>query len=77
MRRRFASICGSRTSSGMELMGPAGTDAALRDWVLVGALMVTALLEGVLRDDVAWRPVATIVAVGLAPVLLGLPSVRD
>ncbi len=41
-----------------------------RDWVLVGALMVTALLEGVLRDDVAWRPVATIVAVGLAPVLL-------
>ena len=41
-----------------------------RDWVLVGALMVTALLEGVLRDDVAWRPFVTIVAVGLAPVLL-------
>ncbi|MFD6066217.1 sensor histidine kinase [Amycolatopsis lurida] len=41
-----------------------------RDWVLVAALMVTALLEGVLRDDVAWRPFATIVAVGLAPVLL-------
>ena len=40
-----------------------------RDWVLVGALMVTALLEGVLRDDVAWRPFATIVAVGLAPVI--------
>jgi signal transduction histidine kinase len=38
--------------------------------VLVGALMVTALLEGVFRDDVAWRPFATIVAVGLAPVLL-------
>src|SRR4051794_41589677 len=32
--------------------------------------MVTALLEGVLRDDVAWRPFATIVAVGLAPVML-------
>src|SRR6476660_1210838 len=32
--------------------------------------MVTALLEGVLRDDVAWRPFATIVAVGLAPALL-------
>ncbi|MBZ3906439.1 sensor histidine kinase [Streptomyces scabiei] len=32
--------------------------------------MVTALLEGVLRDDVAWRPFATIVAVGLAPLLL-------
>ncbi len=41
-----------------------------RDWVLVGVLMVTALLEGVLRDDVAWRPVVTIVTVGLAPVLL-------
>ncbi|MEU5159433.1 sensor histidine kinase [Streptomyces sp. NPDC020875] len=41
-----------------------------RDWVLVGVLMVTALLEGALRDGVAWRPFATIVAVGLAPVLL-------
>ncbi|HEV8162959.1 MAG TPA: histidine kinase dimerization/phosphoacceptor domain-containing protein, partial [Actinomycetota bacterium] len=41
-----------------------------RDWVLVGVLMVTALLEGVLRDDVAWRPLATILAVVLAPVLL-------
>ena len=41
-----------------------------RDWVLIGVLMVTALLEGVLRADVTWRPFATIVAVGLAPVLL-------
>lgn len=41
-----------------------------RDWVLVGVPMVTALLEGVLREDVTWRPFATIVAVGLAPVLL-------
>jgi hypothetical protein len=41
-----------------------------RDWVLVGVVMVAALLEGVLRDDVAWRPVVTIVTVGLAPVLL-------
>jgi signal transduction histidine kinase len=41
-----------------------------RDWVLVGVVMVTALLEGVFRDDVAWRPLVTIVAVGLAPVLL-------
>ncbi|WP_290055726.1 sensor histidine kinase [Amycolatopsis solani] len=52
---------------------PRATDAperVSRDWVLVGALMVTALLEGILRDDVAWRPFATIVAVGLAPVLL-------
>ncbi|WP_238782968.1 sensor histidine kinase [Streptomyces monomycini] len=52
---------------------PRATDApgrVSRDWVLVGVLMVTALVEGVLRDDVAWRPFATIVAVGLAPVLL-------
>jgi signal transduction histidine kinase len=41
-----------------------------RDWVLVGALMVTALLEGSFREEVAWRPLVTIVAVGLAPVLL-------
>jgi len=41
-----------------------------RDWVLVGALMATALLEGALREDVTWRPFVTIVAVGLAPVLL-------
>ncbi|MGL5810704.1 MAG: sensor histidine kinase [Nocardioides sp.] len=41
-----------------------------RDWVLVGVSMVAALLEGVLRDDVVWRPFATIVAIGLAPVLL-------
>src|SRR3954452_16272734 len=32
--------------------------------------MVTALLEGVLRDDVTWRPFVTIVTVGLAPLLL-------
>src|SRR4051794_21384653 len=32
--------------------------------------MVTALLEGTLRDDVTWRPFVTIVTVGLAPVLL-------
>ncbi len=41
-----------------------------RDWLLVATVMVTALLEGVFRADVPWRPVATIVAVGLAPVLL-------
>ncbi|MFB6525153.1 MULTISPECIES: sensor histidine kinase [unclassified Streptomyces] len=52
---------------------PRATDAperVSRDWVLVGVLIATALLEGVLRDDVAWRPFATSVAVGLAPVVL-------
>lgn len=41
-----------------------------RDWVLVGGAMVAALLEGVLREDVTWRPFVTIVALGLAPLLL-------
>lgn len=52
---------------------PRAADAPARgplDWLLVGVLIVAALLEGVLRDDVAWRPVVTIVAIGLAPVLL-------
>src|SRR3954453_14055435 len=42
-------------------------DRVSRDWVLVGVLMMAALLEGVFRDDVAWRPFATIVAVGRRP----------
>lgn len=41
-----------------------------RDWLLVGVLVVAALLEGVLRDDIAWRPIATILSVALALVLL-------
>ncbi|MCD9197772.1 sensor histidine kinase [Aeromicrobium wangtongii] len=52
---------------------PRAADAparAPRDWVLVAVVLVTALLEGVLRDDVAGRPFVTIVTVGLAPVLL-------
>ena len=36
-----------------------------RDWVLVAALVPTALLEGVLRDDVVWRPVAVLLGVAL------------
>ena len=53
-----------------EPRAPGVPERVSRDWVLVGALMVTALLEGVFRDDVAWRPLVTIVTVGLAPVLL-------
>ncbi|MDQ3326773.1 MAG: histidine kinase dimerization/phosphoacceptor domain-containing protein, partial [Actinomycetota bacterium] len=52
---------------------PRATDApgrVWRDWVLVGVPMVAALLEGAFRPDVTWRPFVTIVAVGLAPVLL-------
>lgn len=55
------------------LAEPRAADAPARvwrDWVLVAVSMVVALLEGVLREDVTWRPFVTIVAVGLAPVLL-------
>lgn len=48
--------------------GPPGR--AGQDRVLVGLVAVAALLEGILREDVAWRPVVTAVAVALAPVLL-------
>ncbi len=41
-----------------------------RDWVLVAALVPTALLEGVLRADVEWRPVSLLLGVGLPFVLL-------
>ncbi|MGW6197137.1 sensor histidine kinase [Kribbella sp. NPDC055110] len=33
-----------------------------RDWVLVAGLLTAVVLEGVLRDDVVWRPVALVVA---------------
>lgn len=41
-----------------------------RDRVLVGVVVVLGLLEGVLSADVTWRPVVTVVTVGVAPVLL-------
>ena len=41
-----------------------------RDWVLVAVLVPTALLEGVLRDDVVWRPVSVLLGVALPWTLL-------
>ena len=41
-----------------------------RDWALVGVLVPTAVLEGSLRDDVVWRPVALALAIGLVFTLL-------
>ena len=41
-----------------------------RDWVLVGALLVTAVAEAIFRPDVPWRPLATVVALLVIPVLL-------
>jgi signal transduction histidine kinase len=41
-----------------------------RDWVLVAVLVPTALLEGLLRDDVVWRPVSVLLGVALPWTLL-------
>jgi signal transduction histidine kinase len=41
-----------------------------RDWALVAVLVPTAILEGVLRAEVVWRPVAIALAVGLVLTLL-------
>ncbi len=41
-----------------------------RDWVLVAVLVPTAVLEGVLREQLVWRPVALVIAVGVACALL-------
>jgi len=41
-----------------------------RDWVLVAALVTTAALEGILREEVVWRPVALVLAVALVFTLL-------
>lgn len=40
------------------------------DWLLAGAFAAAALVEGVLRPDVAWRPLVTVLALALAPALL-------
>jgi signal transduction histidine kinase len=41
-----------------------------RDWVLVGGLLVAALGEAIFRPDVELRPLATVVALLVIPVLL-------
>ena len=41
-----------------------------RDWALVAVLETAALIEGVLRPDVLWRPLAIIFAVVMIPSLL-------
>jgi signal transduction histidine kinase len=40
------------------------------DWLLVGALLVTAAGEAIFRPDVPWRPLATVVALLVIPALL-------
>jgi signal transduction histidine kinase len=40
------------------------------DWVLVAGFEGAALIEGVARPDLAWRPVVTLVAMAVMPALL-------
>jgi signal transduction histidine kinase len=41
-----------------------------RDWALVAILLLTAVLEGIFRSDVPWRPLALVLAVALVFPLL-------
>jgi len=41
-----------------------------RDWLLVGVLLTTVVLEGVLRHDLVWRPVALALGVAVACAML-------
>ena len=41
-----------------------------RDWVLVAGFAVAAVLEGIFRTDLAWRPVVVLVALAIVPTLL-------
>lgn len=40
------------------------------DWLLVGVFAVAALVEGIVRPDVTWRPLVTVLALALIPALL-------
>jgi signal transduction histidine kinase len=53
-----------------EPRAPQPPERVWRDWVLVGLLVPAAVLEGVLRPDVVWRPVAIVLAVALVFPLL-------
>ena len=41
-----------------------------RDWALIAVLLPVILLEGVLAEDLVWRPLSIAVAVALLPLLL-------
>lgn len=40
------------------------------DWLLVGVFTAAALVEGIVRPDLAWRPLVTVLALALMPALL-------
>jgi signal transduction histidine kinase len=50
---------------------PAGAPGRVwRDWVLVGALIPAAVIEGILRPDLPWRVLSVAVTAALVPTLL-------
>lgn len=50
---------------------PAGAPSVGRvDWLLVGAFEAAALVEGIVRPDLDWRPFVTALAMALMPALL-------
>ena len=40
------------------------------DWLLVGGFTAAALVEGIVRPGLAWRPVVMVLALALVPALL-------
>jgi signal transduction histidine kinase len=53
-----------------EPRAPAPPVRVWRDWALVAVLVAAALLEGILREEVAWRPVAIAMALTVIVLLL-------
>jgi signal transduction histidine kinase len=53
-----------------EPRAPQPPERVWRDWLLVAVLVPTAVLEGVFRENVVWRPVALVLAVALVFTLL-------
>jgi signal transduction histidine kinase len=50
---------------------PAGAPPIGRlDWLLVGAFEAAALIEGIVRPDLTWRPLVTLLAMATFPALL-------
>lgn len=53
-----------------EPRAPGAPERVWRDWVLVGLLLPTAVLEGIFRHDLVWRPVALVIGVYVVCTLL-------
>jgi signal transduction histidine kinase len=53
-----------------EPRAPQPPERVWRDWLLVAVLVPTAVVEGVFRENVVWRPVALVLAVALVFTLL-------